>query len=670
MSLNSRPLFARSLALLILGASWMVACGAPDLDGTGTSGGDGDVTGTGDSGIQVTSGSSTGDIDDIVNQEPTANCGDGIRQSDEACDDGTPEGGDGCGANCRFIEDGWICPVTQNDEGDDVGEPCRPYAKCGDGVVVFPEQCDDANSDTPGCSESCKIEIGYKCDGSPSVCVPTVCGDGLIEGSETCDDNNSMPFDGCSDECQAEPQCTDAGCTGTCGDGLVLNDEECDDGNTLDGDGCSATCTEEPGYMCQQGDCDPSVEECALSLPIVYRDFTADHADFESEPCSSRSVDLDLVQDKLNENGKPVARDGNNCFSTATFAEWYGDAAGDYITSQSKIVLYPNDAGGFVNRWGPMGEQYPSTGQTEYCGGYPMFADCQAASDAGMCNGITYDPDVHMCWTPDDLPRPTTCGGGANCIAPVTYVDGTPTFFPLDGADTAEPRYPAKIPAPIYGGVGYPWEAGGEGGGAAPADSPLHNFYFTSEVTYWFEYDSTADAKLTFIGDDDVWVFLNRKLAVDLGGIHVPIAGYVRLNGGSVEMESWEPPEQLSGMNTEIRPLTTAPVADFGLEDGKVYEIKVFQAERRREGSSFQLTLAGFNTARSECTAECGDGIIAGGEQCDDGAENNIGGHTGAVRSARSGPSAVTVSAKKKRAKSATTTIRTRPVIATAVAIS
>lgn len=617
-TLNHR-FYLRGLSLLVLGASWGVACGAPPLTGDGDSGkgGDGD---NGDSGISLGDGdgdSDLGSIGDLIDQPATANCGDGTRDSDEACDDGNEVNGDGCGSNCRYVEDGFICP--------DAGEPCRPYAQCGDGVVVFPEQCDDGNSDQPGCSATCKFEIGYKCEGSPSVCTPTVCGDGVQEGSETCEDDNTTPFDGCSEICQAEPQCTDSGCTGTCGDGLVLNDEECDDGNNLDFDGCSSTCKEEPGYICKQGTCDPATEDCTLQLSIIYRDFDKSHPDFESEPCSSRAVDLDLVEDKLNANGKPVAKAGNKCFSPETFAQWYGDAAGSYETIQRKIALYPNGDGGFVNRYGAQGEPYTSAGQGQYCGTPDQFADCQAASAAGMCNGIVFDPATHGCWMPDDPNKPTSCASNAMCAAPIQLVDGNPLFFPIDDVDNGEARFPAKIPAPIYGGVGYPWEAGGTG--TAPANSPLHNFSFTSEVTYWFKYDAAADAKLTFIGDDDVWVFVNRRLAVDLGGIHVPIAGYVALTGGGVQMESWEPPEAQAGTNTPILPLTTAAAADFGLVDGNVYEIKVFQAERRQEGSSFQLTLAGFNATRSECVAICGDGIIAGSEQCDDGEELNVGGH-------------------------------------------
>jgi len=55
---------------------------------------------------------------------------------------------------------------------------------------------------------------------------------------------------------------------------------------------------------------------------------------------------------------------------------------------------------------------------------------------------------------------------------------------------------------------------------------------------------------------------------------------------------------------------------------GNVYEIKVFHAERKTEGSTFKLTLSGFDSTRSDCVAVCGDGIIGFGEECDNGAEN------------------------------------------------
>ena len=232
--------FCHPLRLLAVTSLALVgACSSGTIIDPGTGGAGGNSTDPDiiklDASISVKLDAPRNPIRACSDQAPMPTCGNGELTSDEACDDGNNVSGDGCANNCLCVETGWSCV--------DPGQACRPIARCGDGLAVFPEQCDDGNLvKGDGCSDGCKIEIGYKCESSPSHCTPTTCGDGKIEGAEACEDGSNMPFDGCSSDCRNEPACKGtSACTSTCGDGIVLG-EECDDGNTVNGDGCSADC--------------------------------------------------------------------------------------------------------------------------------------------------------------------------------------------------------------------------------------------------------------------------------------------------------------------------------------------------------------------------------------------------------------------------------------------
>src|SRR5690606_29050788 len=312
--------------------------------------------------------------------------------------------------------------------------------------------------------------------------------------------------------------------------------------------------------------------------------------------------------------GKPVLASASRtdaCISSpASYAEWYTDVASN-TQVVGQIDLYDNGNGGYVNRYGENGEQF-FVYQGRWCGNANEHADCEAAAAANQCNGPAYDPTVDTCLEIGaELPAGAPNHCCTNCFCAVRPAaegqDGNPLFFPIEeslGSDAD--LYVAQVPNEIYGGG---WQ-----------DDPsgiLRNFFFNSEIAYWFEYTEGMTAELSFIGDDDVWVFVNGRLAVDLGGLHVPIEGRFTLNAdGSIDL--------LHGFDDSGNQNTpaTANIDDFGLVPGNVYEVKVFHAERKQRGSSYMLTLSGFDAGPSDCVTNCGDGEVGPGEQCDDGPNN------------------------------------------------
>lgn len=518
----------------------------------------------------------------------TAACGDGKPASNETCDDGNTTTGDGCDAACQ-TEEGYGCPF--------LGAPC--IAVCGDGIVLLNEECDDGNTDDlDGCSNLCEWEEGWGCTGSSKdgtwECHKTVCGDGIAEGTEACDDGNKEVGDGCTPFCQIEPDCPAQGaCNSVCGDSIILANagEECDDGNAVSNDGCSADCKIEPGYECVQ----PALSD-EMIVPLVVRDFTREHDDFEFQADNEGDIayglieaTTGLVRDTLDAASKPVFTEtpattdaqllrNGLITSSVTFNTWYRSSSDPAATIAAKLVLYGDGNGNYVNRYGASGQKWERVG-IEYDGNPVFFPIDEGGITPKNEYQVAKIPPYYFGWDgKGDLDDTCLLENDCNPCWPLECITGV-------AWSSDDPAVGDCSPA----GEDYTWFD-------CYDESPRHNFHFTSQVTYWFEYDADTSPVLRFVGDDDLWVFLNGKLAIDLGGIHVALEGELVIDESTA--------------------------LEFDLQDGNIYEIVVFHAERQTFASTYKLTLSGFNSEPSECRPVCGDGIPVPGEQCDDGAAN------------------------------------------------
>lgn len=118
----------------------------------------------------------------------------------------------------------------------------------------------------------------------------------------------------------------------------------------------------------------------------------------------------------------------------------------------------------------------------------------------------------------------------------------TTGFYPIDGLGYEQPGLLSKTSA-INGGN--------------------NNGSFTLRGESQFVYEHGKELYFTFTGDDDVYMYINGKLALDLGGAH--------------------------GRNTKTVKLNDLNAAEYGLEEGQVATFTFFYMERCSDASTFGI---------------------------------------------------------------------------------
>jgi fibro-slime domain-containing protein len=90
----------------------------------------------------------------------------------------------------------------------------------------------------------------------------------------------------------------------------------------------------------------------------------------------------------------------------------------------------------------------------------------------------------------------------------------------------------------------------------------MRNFHFTMEMHLQFIYHQGAGLEFYFRGDDDVWIFVNNNLAIDLGGLHEKASDTLLLDQDKTKL---------------------------GLTDGQSYNMDIFYCERNPVASNLLI---------------------------------------------------------------------------------
>jgi fibro-slime domain-containing protein len=222
-----------------------------------------------------------------------------------------------------------------------------------------------------------------------------------------------------------------------------------------------------------------------IKVPVRFYDFHSDRSNIEFEqPFNWEQPMLNMVAQNLNPDAKPL--NGPTCFLNYYLKYWFIDSK--TIPATDVVYKYPTNCDLINKCAGPLGTW---TDEYHITSTIPDFSTPPLKAQQVFSNMII---DTFLVFKHQ--------GSG-------TYEFRDDSFFYLDKK-----------------GFGPEWHA--DNGCYGFTEGIGHNFSYTMEIHRPFM--KTSGLVFDFKGDDDVWAFINDNLVLDIGGIHGPQPGKVKVD--------------------------------------------------------------------------------------------------------------------------------------------
>jgi len=275
-----------------------------------------------------------------------------------------------------------------------------------------------------------------------------------------------------------------------------------------------------------------------IHVPVTYYDFHSDRSNPEFEQPHQGGLRTGAVRATLDSDFKPVAGSNAAANRSVGIAHWFRDwntyTGGSYGRGKNLAPNYDPASRGFREGYptAPHGEHW----RNEYNWRVVSGRDVRHIGDIALNHDTSFKNIVIR----DSLPFLRV---GTTSM----YEFDRAAFFPLDGRG--------------FHGMGHTWnvELNNQYSHVPPDGlGKNRNYAYTMEMVYPFVARDVNNMVFNFRGDDDVWVFVDNDLVLDLGGIK----------------------EQEPGSFT---------LAGRGIREGGKHTLRVFYVERHSTGSSIRI---------------------------------------------------------------------------------